>query len=206
MLMKADNCTARHIAHTLHHASSTITRDINRFGLWPDLLPANSAATYDALAAGLRARRDGVKWACSLHWFVSFWVFAFLPDVIALTLTSIDHNGYRLRLSYEITYNCVYPQFVVATLYHALTKLVPRSKGQISRGQISYSLGIKLRPRMIENHRLSGCWKRVLIGYPQRQRGRNAGCGHQPRDLYLQRSKYEGARASDTTRARNYKY
>lgn len=55
MMMKANNCSARKIALTLHRAPSTITRELKRFGAWPDrpASAANTPATYDARAAGL---------------------------------------------------------------------------------------------------------------------------------------------------------
>jgi IS30 family transposase len=58
MMMKANHCSARKIALTLHRAPSTITRELKRFGAWPDrpASAANTPAAYGARAAGLRAR------------------------------------------------------------------------------------------------------------------------------------------------------
>ena len=63
MMMKADNCSARQIAVRLRRAPSTITRELMRFGSWPDrpASMANSPAAYDARAASLRARRARFK-------------------------------------------------------------------------------------------------------------------------------------------------
>lgn len=64
MMMKTNNCSARKIALRLHRAPSTITRELKRFGAWPDrpASAANTPAAYDARAAGLRAR--GARFKC----------------------------------------------------------------------------------------------------------------------------------------------
>ena len=55
MMMKASNCSARQIALALRRAPSTITRELSRFGSWPDqpALAANTRCVYDARTAGL---------------------------------------------------------------------------------------------------------------------------------------------------------
>ena len=65
MMMTASNCSARQIALTLRRAPSTITRELKRFGAWPDRPAslANSPTAYDARAAGLRPVRAGSKGA-----------------------------------------------------------------------------------------------------------------------------------------------
>jgi IS30 family transposase len=56
MMMKAS-----HIAHTLHRAPSTITRELARFAAWPDrpTLVADAPTEYDTRAAGMSARPRG---------------------------------------------------------------------------------------------------------------------------------------------------
>jgi IS30 family transposase len=63
MMMKAGDCSARHMARTLHRSPSTITRELARFAAWPDqpASMANAAVQYDARAAGQRALRERFK-------------------------------------------------------------------------------------------------------------------------------------------------
>ena len=63
MVMRNQQCSARHIARTLHRSASTITRELKRFAAWQDrpaFVPAPQCA-YDARAAGVRARRQRFK-------------------------------------------------------------------------------------------------------------------------------------------------
>ena len=63
MMLKAENCSARQIALTLHRAPSTITRELARFASWRDGPAAVACvpAQYDVRAAGPRARRARFK-------------------------------------------------------------------------------------------------------------------------------------------------
>ena len=63
MVMKKQECSARHVALTLLRSASTITRKLKRFTACQDRPAFVSAPqfAYDARAAGLRARRQRFK-------------------------------------------------------------------------------------------------------------------------------------------------
>jgi transposase, IS30 family len=59
----SQQCSARHIARTLHRSASTITRELKRFACWqirPSVVYETGCA-YDSGSAGLRARVQRFK-------------------------------------------------------------------------------------------------------------------------------------------------
>ena len=63
MMMEASNSSARQITLALRRAPSNITRELSRFGSWPNrpTLAANTPLEYDARTAGLLAQRARFK-------------------------------------------------------------------------------------------------------------------------------------------------
>ena len=63
MVMKRDDCSARHIARILNRFPSTISRELKRFDGWPvrSILDDDNLRPYDARAAAIRARRNQFK-------------------------------------------------------------------------------------------------------------------------------------------------
>ena len=160
MMMKAENCSARQIAVRLRRAPSTITRELKRFGAWPDR-PASMAgapAGYDARAASLRARRarfkcrkrsklasDTVLFGVVHHFLALGWS----PSQIAGTLKLMWPDEPQRTVSHETIYTCIYAmprgelrKDLIACLRRAKSKRMPRSRGEDRRGQMPDLLSI----------------------------------------------------------------
>jgi IS30 family transposase len=119
MMMKASNCSARHMARTLHRSPSTITRELARFSAWPDraTVMVDTPEQYDARAAGLRARRarfkcrkrsklatDTVLFGVVQHFLAQGWS----PSQIAGTLKLMWPDEPQRTVSHETIYTCIY--------------------------------------------------------------------------------------------------
>jgi IS30 family transposase len=181
MMMTASNCSARQIALTLRRAPSTITRELKRFGAWPDRPAslANSPTTYDARAAGLRARRarfkcrkrsklatDTVLFGVVQHLLAQAWS----PSQIAGTLKLMWPDEPQRTVSHESIYTCIYAmpkgelrKDLIACLRRAKSKRMPRSRGEDRRGQMPDLLSIHVRPPEASDRAFPGHWEGDLI-------------------------------------------
>lgn len=181
MVMRNQQCSARHIARTLHRSASTITRELKRFTAWQDrpaFVPAPQCA-YDARAAGVRARRQRFKARrCSklavdtllfgvVHHFLSE---RWSPSQIAGTLKRMWPDDPQRRVSHETIYNCIYAmprgelrKDLIACLRRERAKRMPRSRGENRRGQLPEVLSIHVRPPEANDRAFPGHWEGDLI-------------------------------------------
>jgi IS30 family transposase len=181
MMMKSNNCSARQIALSLRHTTSTVTREVARFGDWADrpASPANSPAACDARAAGLRARyarfkcrkrsklaTDTVLFGVVQHFLAQAWS----PSQIAGTLKLMWPDEPQRTVSHESIYTCIYAmpkgelrKDLIACLRRAKAKRMPRSRGEDRRGQLPDLLSIHVRPPEANDRALPGHWEGDLI-------------------------------------------
>lgn len=183
MMMKASNSSARQIALALRRAPSTITRELSRFGSWPDrpTFAANtpSPCVYDARTAGLRARRarfkyrkrsklasDTVLFGVVEHFLAQGWS----PSQIAGTLKLMWPDEPLRTVSHETIYTCIYAmpkgelrKDLIACLRRAKAKRMPRSRGEDRRGQMPDLLSIHVRPPEANDRAFPGHWEGDLI-------------------------------------------
>jgi len=162
--------SARAMSRVLSRSPSTISRELSRNGS-----PAGYASASARLCVQRRRRQsrpghklhgEGLLFSVVSHFLHLRWS----PEQIALTLAAVYPKGHEHRVSRETIYNCIYAQPVgelkcelIATLRHAHSKRVPRSKGQDRRGQIPDMLSIHLRPPEIEDRQFPGHWEGDLI-------------------------------------------
>lgn len=181
MLMTGQQCSARHIARTLHRSASTITRELKRFACWRDrsAFVAETACAYDARAAGVRARRqrfkprrcsklsvDTVRFGIVQHFLTERWS----PSQIAGTLKRMWPQDPQRTVSHETIYNCIYAmprgelrKDLIACLRRAQSKRMPRSRGEDRRGQMPDVLSIHVRPPEANDRTFPGHWEGDLI-------------------------------------------
>lgn len=181
MLMKAKNRSARQIDLTLHHAPSTISREVKRFGAWPDrpASPANTPAAYDARAAGPRVRHarfkcrkrsklaiDTVLFGVVQHLLALAWS----PSQIAGTLKLMWPDEPQRTVSHETIYTCIYAmpkgdlrKDLMACPRRAKSKRMPRSRGEERRGQMPDLLSIHVRLPQANDRAFPGRWEGDLI-------------------------------------------
>jgi len=181
MMMKAGNCSVRHMARTLHRAPSTISRELTRFAAWPDraVLIAAAPAEYDARAAGLRARRQRFKcrkrselatetvlFGVVKHFLARGWS----PSQIAGTLKLMCPDDPQRSVSHESIYTCIYAMSkgelrkdLIACLRRIQSKRMPRSRGEDRRGQLPDLLSIHVRPPQANDRAFPGHWEGDLI-------------------------------------------
>ena len=181
MMMKASNCSARHMARVLHRVPSTITRELARFAAWPDRATAmaDTPAQYDARAAGLRARRqrfkcrkrsklvtDTVLFGVVQHFLAQGWS----PSQITGTLKRMWPDEPLRTVSHEGIYTCIYAmpkgelrKDLIVCLRRAKAKRVPRSGGEDRRGRMPDLLSIHVRPPEASDQVFPGYWEGDLI-------------------------------------------
>jgi IS30 family transposase len=181
MVMLNQQCSARHIARTLHRSASTITRELKRFACWQDR-PAfvlEAGCPYDARAAGVRARSqrfkprrssklslDTVLFGVVQHFLAERWS----PSQIAGTLKVMWPDDPQRTVSHETIYNCIYAmprgelrKDLIACLRRAQSKRMPRSRGEDRRGQLPDVLSIHVRPPEANDRAFPGHWEGDLI-------------------------------------------
>jgi IS30 family transposase len=181
MVMKRDDCSARHIARILHRSPSTISRELKRFDHWPDrpILDEDNLCPYDARAAAIRARRNKFKprrdSKLAAHTLLFGVVHHFLsegwsPAQIAGTLKLMWPNEPQLTVSHETIYTCIYAmprgelrKDLIACLRRAQSKRMPRARGEDRRGQLPDILSIHVRPPEANDRAFPGHWEGDLI-------------------------------------------
>ena len=181
MMMKASNCSARHMARTLRRSPSTITRELARFAAWANQAAALACAPaqYDARTAGLRARRarfkcrrrsklagDTVLFGVVQHFLALGWS----PSQIAGTLKRMWPHEPLHTVSHETIYTCIYAmpkgelrKDLIACLRRAKAKRMPPSRGEDRRGQMPDLLSIHVRPPEVNERAFPGQWEGDLI-------------------------------------------
>lgn len=168
--LKQQNYRVRAIAKQLGRSPATISRELVRNGHPSDY---GSALAQRLCLQRRRCGRPAVKLhADSLLWAPVSHLLRLLcsPEQIALTLARWHPQGHEHRVSHETIYNCIYAMPVgelrkelIATLWHAHNKRVPRSKGKDRRGQIADMLNIHVRPPAIEDRQFPGHWEGDMI-------------------------------------------
>jgi IS30 family transposase len=187
MVMSQQQCSARHIARTLHRSASTITRELHRFSNWQGRAEFASESgsgvvapcSYDARAAGSRARFERFKprrisklapdtllFGVVRHFLSEHWS----PFQIAGTLKLMWPHDPQRTVSHETIYNCIYAmpkgelrKDLIACLRRAQSKRMPRARGQDRRGQLPETLSIHVRPPEVNDRAFPGHWEGDLI-------------------------------------------
>ena len=175
MIMKASNCTARHMARVLRRVPSTVTRELARFATWPDrpALIAGAPAVYDVRTAGQRARSERFNrrrqsklttntllFSVVQHFLDQGWS----PFQIAGTLKRIWPDEAQGTVSHESIYTCIYPMPKGAVcLRCAKAKRMSHSRGEDRRGQMPDLLSIHVRPPQASDRAFRGHWEGDLI-------------------------------------------
>nr|WP_240457936.1 IS30 family transposase [Halomonas socia] len=167
MLMQAHH-SIRTIARRLGRAPSTISRELARHTIRPDM-------AYDASLAGYRAQLtrcrpklhlDGELFELVAHLLRKYWS----PQQIASTLKAMFPDDTDHRVSHEAIYNALYvmprgslKKELIACLRQGKGKRRPRSRGTDRRQQIPDLVSIHLRPPEIEDRLMPGHWEGDLI-------------------------------------------
>lgn len=219
MAMKLQGSSARAIARALHRAPSTISRELRRNGYKPaeELGPMGRpriAGGYDALRAGVRARRVRrcAQRARKLHPGSALWrkVRGLLqqywsPQQIAGTLKR-EHPGQpALQASHETIYTAIYAaprgslrKELVSLLRQGRGVRKPRSRGDDRRGSLPDILSIHVRPPEANERLLPGHWEGDLIKGARNQSA--VGTLVCRKTLFVMLVKMDGASALDALR------
>jgi IS30 family transposase len=162
MMIMANNCSARQIELSLSRTTSTITRELARFYVWPDrsASQANPPADLDARASGLRAWRARFKCRKRAKLVTDNVLFVVFQHSLALdwshsrivgTLMLMWPEEPQHNVCHDSIFTCISatPQRVAqgphCYLCRAKTKRTPRRQGEDCRGQMPVWLSIHVR-------------------------------------------------------------
>ena len=171
MLMQGHH-SIRSIARQLDRAPSTISRELTRHTVRPDIAYDASLAGYRARLTRCRPRRcpklhlDGELFELVVYLLRKYWS----PEQIARTLERMFPNNTDRHVSHEAIYNALYlmprgslKKELIACLRQGNGKRRPRSRGKDRRQQIPDLVSIHLRPPEIEDRLMPGHWEGDLI-------------------------------------------
>jgi transposase, IS30 family len=184
MTMTQQGSSARAIARELQRAPSTITRELRRNGEQPAggralMGRPRARPGYDAVAAGLRARRvrrlaspprkldrRSALWHEVRSLLEQFWS----PEQIAGILKREHPGRPDLQASHETIYTAIYAmprgslrKELVQLLRQGKSTRKPRSRGEDRRGSLQDIVSIHVRPPEANDRLLPGHWEGDLI-------------------------------------------
>ena len=171
MLMQGHH-SIRSIARQLDRAPSTISRELTRHTIRPDIAYDASLAGYRARLTRCRPRRcpklhlDGELFELVVYLLRKYWP----PEQIARTLKRMFPDNTDRHVSHETIYNALYlmprgslKKELIACLRQGNGKRRPRSRGKARRQQIPDLVSIHLRPPEIEDRLMPSHWEGDLI-------------------------------------------